>query len=152
MSPIKAESCLESWNCHLFLFFHVWKKVSRQAKNGISQEDRGKLNEAFPFPTCQFQLAETLPISVFGRKNADTPKNIPMHQVPTSFLMILLHYVQVTNELWKNTFLGLVKSVWCSPCQNWNCQLPLGTTKRFKTRKTCVWCPIKCSWQKCFYR
>eukprot|EP00093_Oithona_nana_P010310 10310.XXX_67242_65517_1 [CDS] Oithona nana genome sequencing. len=88
---------LKYWKC---LQYKTTLKLSRQAKNGISQEDRGKLNEAFPFPTCQFQLAETLPISVFGRKNADTPKNIPMHQAWSNLFDAALAKIEIVSYHW----------------------------------------------------
>ena len=62
------------WKVKLSPFSSMSGKVSRRG------DKRAKLNQTFP--SCQFQLAETLPISVFGKKNAeDNPKNIPMHQV-----------------------------------------------------------------------
>ena len=61
------------WKVKLSPFSSMSGKVSRRG------DKRAKLNQTFP--SCQFQLAETLPISVFGKKNAGEPKNIPMHQV-----------------------------------------------------------------------
>ena len=117
----------------------VWKKLSpmsgkkvsrRQAKNGISQEDRrrqGKLNQTFP--TCQFHLAETLPISVFGKKNADIPKNIPMHQVHTirkvKFLSknSILTKPQHFHEFFTPNFFWQFFS-WIQSCQQLKCLKP----------------------------
>ena len=148
MSPIKAESCLESWNCHLFLFFHVGKKFLAKPKMELVRKTEGNWMKLFHFQLVNFNLQKHCQlVSSEGRMQT----RLKIYQC-IRYLHHFWWFFYIMCELWKNTFLGLVKSVWCSPCQNWNCQLPLGTTKRFKTRKTCVWCPIKCSWQKCFYR